>query len=299
MMPHPAAFVERLQRRIAEAGITQGNLARLVNVTQPAVSGWVSGDKVPAPDKLDLLARALGVNLVWLTTGQGRMRTADAAADRDLYRKEALWWFRDAPPDGGRDYGNANIWSFDVKLEALVREVLQNARDAATSHDTCVNVVFRIIRLAGDDLRAYREALRWGELLSHLDSSSAGGQKLATLIRDGLRHIKEKNELLLLCIEDTGTTGLIGPEKEPGKFTALCRNNLDSNKDDGGTKGGAFGLGKAVLWRASRLSTVLFCSHLSRPDEGRSEFRLLGRCELPWHQAGGGGVRWAGLVRPA
>jgi transcriptional regulator with XRE-family HTH domain len=297
MLPLPGPFAERLQRAISDAKITQSNVARLVNVTQPAVSGWLSGDKVPTPDKLDALARALGVNVAWLASGQGRMRAADPEADRAAYREQALWWFRPAPPDGGRDYGNANIWSFDVKLEALVREVLQNARDAATSPDQCVNVVFRIIRLTGDDLRAYREALHWTELLSHLSSSSTGQQKLATLIRDGLRHVEEKSELLLLCIEDAGTTGLIGPEKDTGKFTALCRNNLDSNKDDAGTKGGAFGLGKAVLWRASRLSAVLFCSHLSRPENGQADFRLLGRCELPWHQTAGAafaGPGWFG-----
>ena len=134
-------------------------------------------------------------------------------------------------------------------------------------------------------------------MLAHLASSSAGGQKLATLIRDGLRHVEEKNDLLLLCIEDSGTTGLIGPEKDTGKFTALCRDNLNSQKDEAGPKGGAFGLGKAVLWRASRLSTVLFCSHLSRPENGQADFRLLGRCELPWHQTDGkpyAGPGWFG-----
>jgi hypothetical protein len=251
---------------------------------------------MPTPDKVEMLARALGVNVGWLTAAQGRMRAADLEADRAAYREQGLWWFRPAPPDGGRDYGNANIWSFDVKLEALVREVLQNARDAATPPTLWSSGVMSSsdIRLAGDDC-AYREPRLDGS--AYPRSSSTGGQKLATLIRDGLRHVAEKNELLLLCIEDSGTTGLIGPEKDTGKFTALCRNNLDSNKDDAGTKGGAFGLGKAVLWRASRLSTVLFCSHLSRPDNGQAEFRLLGRCELPWHQTAGkafAGPGWFG-----
>ena len=292
----PGPLGERLHRAIADAKIIQSNLAELVNVTQPAVSKLALGIRVPTPDKLEVLARSLGVNHAWLASAQGRMappipkRTGPCTANRGCGGSAQR-------PDGGRDYGNANIWSFDVKLEARVREVLQNARDAATSPDQCVNVVFRIIRLAGDDLREYRKALRWTDLLAHLSSSSAGGQKLATLIRDGLRHVEEKNDLLLLCIEDSGTTGLIGAEKDTGKFTALCRNNLDSNKDDGGTKGGAFGLGKAVLWRASRMSTVLFCSESSRPENGKADFRLLGRCELPWHQTAGrafAGPGWFG-----
>lgn len=297
MPPSDSPFVDRLKRALAGANVTQSHLAKTLDVTQPAVSAWLSGDKTPTPEKIEPLARALGVNLAWLTDGTGRMPAADPTADRADYRARTRWWFRPAPQDGGRDYGNANVWSFDAKLDALVREVLQNSRDAATSSTPRVEVVFRIVRLVGDELRAYRDALRWAELLGHLGASSVGGQKLATLVRDGLRHVEEKNELLLLCIEDSGTTGLIGPEKEPGKFTGLCRNNLDSNKDDGGSKGGAFGLGKAVMWRASRLSTVLFCSHLSRPEGGQSDFRIFGRCELPWHQMGGSayaGPGWFG-----
>ena len=67
-------FAERLQRAITEASITQSNLARLVAVSQPAVSGWLSGEKMPTPDKLVAVARELGVNVAWLTSGQGRMR---------------------------------------------------------------------------------------------------------------------------------------------------------------------------------------------------------------------------------
>jgi RNA polymerase primary sigma factor len=258
-----------------------------VQTSQPAVSQWASGTKKPSPENLEALARVLRVRREWLETGLGRRQVVDEAAERAEYREQSTWAFRLAPPDGGRDYGNANVWSFDPGLDVLVREVLQNARDAGLSSGLQVEVVFRIIRLAGEDLRAYQEALRWADLRGHLDASTQNGQKLGTLIRDGLKQIEAAGELLLLAIEDSGTSGLVGQEKGEGKFTALCRNNLDSNKEGGGTKGGAFGLGKAVLWRASRLSTVLFSSHLSRPDEeGRSHYRLLGRCDLPWHQIG-------------
>ncbi len=84
-------------------------------------------------------------------------------------------------------------------------------------------------------------------------------------------------------MEDTGTIGLLGDEFGKGNFAALCRNNLDSDKQSG-TAGGAFGLGKAVLWRVSRFATVLFGSHLSVPVEDRWLARVFGRCDLPWHQ---------------
>lgn len=213
------------------------------------------------------------------------MKTTDLATDREEYLANAGWGFQKAPLER-RDYGNANVWSFDPGLDVLVREVLQNSKDAALSADKKVEVTFRIITLTGMDFHDFREALKWDHLRPHLDASKNGKQKFNTLLRDGLEQLDGKDELLLLVIEDTGTTGLTGPERDDGHFAALCRNNLDSNKEGGGAggAGGAFGLGKAVLWRASRLSTVLFCSNLSKPEEGKAAYRVLGRCELAWHK---------------
>ena len=73
---------------------------------------------------------------------------------------------------------------------------------------------------------------------------------------------------------------------------------MDSRKN--GNAGGAFGLGKAVLWRASQLSMVLLGSRLAAPEPGRSGVRLIGRCELAWHECDGeafAGPGWFG--RPA
>jgi RNA polymerase primary sigma factor len=274
-------LANRLTLALETANITQSKLGQVVGASQPAVSQWLTGKKAPAAENMEALARALRVNREWLATGAGRMRAADPDTDRDEYRDQAVWDFRPAPRDGGRDFGNANVWSFDPGLDVLVRETLQNARDAAPTADRKVEVVFRIIRLSGADKQDYLTALKWPELVKHLEASAESGQKLGTLLRDGLDRLDDE-ELLLLTIEDGGTVGLTGPERDKGNFTALCPNNLDSNKDS--TKGGAFGLGKAVLWRASRLSTVMFCSHLSQPVHGKSQFRTIGRCELAWHK---------------
>jgi transcriptional regulator with XRE-family HTH domain len=282
MLNSQDAVATRLNIAIEAAGITQSKLALAVGASQPAVSQWLTGRKVPSGDNLDALAGALRVNRDWLMTGAGRMKVPNPAADRVEYQTQAIWDFRPAPLDGGRDFGNANVWSFDPGLDVLVREVLQNARDAALTPDRRVDVVFRIIRLTGADKQDYLAALKWSSLKQHLESSAASGQKLGTLIRDGLERV-DGEDLLLLAIEDSGTVGLTGPERDESNFTALCRNNLDSNKKEG-TKGGAFGLGKAVLWRASRLSTVTFSSNLSQPMEGKSLCRLIGRCELAWHK---------------
>jgi RNA polymerase primary sigma factor len=260
----------------------------LVGTTQPAVSQWLSGKKEPSAENLTDIAKHLKIERRWLVDGIPPMKTDDPNTDRDEYKRLAGWGFRKAPPDGGRDYGNANVWSLDPGLDVLVREVLQNAKDAAVSVDKKVEVVFRIISLTGKDFSDFRESIKWDDLRKHLEASAENKQKLGTLLRDGLKRVDDEDQLLLLLIEDSGTFGLTGPEKGSGNFTALCRNNLDSNKEGAiAGAGGAFGLGKAVLWRASRLSTVLFCSHLAKPEDGQTHNRIFGRCELAWHEVPG------------
>jgi RNA polymerase primary sigma factor len=261
--------------------MTRTRLAELIGVTLNTANQWFGGRKPPTAKQHDALARALHVDRNWLATGAGPMKTATLDAQREEYRRQAVWDFRPAPQDGGRDFGNSNVWSFKPSLEVLVREVAQNSLDAALTADTRVELIFRIIRLAGADKQELLDSLNWPALVRHLKNAAAGGQKLGTQLRDGLDRL-ESEELLLLVIEDRGTIGLTGPERGTGHFTALCRNNLDSSKD--GTKGGAFGLGKAVLWCAARVSTVMFGSHLSEPVDDRSNFRVFGRCELAWHR---------------
>ena len=278
---------ERLSAVLKEQGLTQGYLAGEIGSTQAAVSQWCTSKKVPSAENIDAIVECLGVEKEWLVDGTGPIRPVNPDAERDLYSGEAIWGFREAPVDGGRDFGNANVWSFDPTIEAFVREVLQNALDAGLPGGDSVSVRFRLIELSGQDLHDYQKAVKWKDLRRHLEESTNNKQKLGALIRDGLDVLEETKKLVLLIIEDGGTSGLVGPETGEGKFAALCRNNLDSNKDDAQTKGGAFGLGKGVLWRASRFATVLFCSNLAHPNEqGNQDLRLIGRCDLPWHQIG-------------
>ncbi len=301
MLDGEPRLAERIKIAAQDAGMTQSHIAALVGTTQPAVSQWFTGKKAPSAENLVDLAKHLRVRPEWLTDGIPPMRAVDREGDMVDYLAHAGWGFRPAPRDGGRDYGNANVWSFDPGLDVLVREVLQNAKDAALSPEKKVEVAFRIITLTGMDLNDFRDAVKWSEQLRpHWDACTEGKQKFNTLLRDGLAQLDAKDELLLLVIEDAGTSGLTGPERGGGNFVALCRNNLDSNKEGSGRgAGGAFGLGKAVLWRASRLSTVLFCSNLSTPQEGKTACRIFGRCELAWHSLGAddfAGPGWFGRL---
>lgn len=275
---------DRIKALMAAHSITQSKLAKLIGTTQAAVSNWCSGNKVPGDDNLQAIAKELGANLGWLVTAKGSMFMPDERQEREKYRQEREWIFRPAPADGGRDYGNANVWSFKSDVNTLVREVLQNCRDAALGVDSRVKVVFRLIRLAGEELAKFQEAMGWDQVYPHLEVVAKQPQKLGVLLKGGLKEIRDRGELFLLIIEDSNTRGLTGPEFDSGNFMGLCRNNLDSNKEGSVSRGGAFGLGKAVLWRASRLATVLFASRPHQPEEGQGNLRVFGRCELAWHR---------------
>ena len=140
------AICSRLNAALQAADITQSKLAQLVGASQPAVSQWLAGKKAPSGENW-MPWPSTRVNRDWLTTGAGRMKSADPEADRVEYQTHGIGT-PSCPQDGGRDFGNTNVWSFDPGLDVLVREVLQNARDAALTHERKVDVVFRIIRLA-------------------------------------------------------------------------------------------------------------------------------------------------------
>jgi len=217
------------------------------------------------------------------------------------------WFFRLTPPDEGRDYGNANVWSLPWDIDTLVREAGQNSLDVVFDPAVGVEMEFRLIRLAGADLDDFKRAIKWNGsanvpgLYDHLQESAKITQKLGKILRDGLDFIKETDELVLLRVDDHHTRGLLGREFGIGNFAALCRNNLDSSKLSE-TAGGAYGLGKAVFSRASHFATVLFNSNLSDPMDVRGralkEGRLIGRTDLLWHKVGDlafAGPGWFGL----
>ncbi|SMF53056.1 helix-turn-helix domain-containing protein [Pseudogulbenkiania subflava] len=51
--------------------LSQGELARRVGVSQPAISDWENGKTEPSVDNMRTLAVELGVWFEWLATGRG------------------------------------------------------------------------------------------------------------------------------------------------------------------------------------------------------------------------------------
>jgi transcriptional regulator with XRE-family HTH domain len=70
---------ERIREAIQASGLSQGEIARRMNdaglATRPETIGrYISGRYAPSVEAIDVLAHVLGVNVVWLMRGEGRMQ---------------------------------------------------------------------------------------------------------------------------------------------------------------------------------------------------------------------------------
>jgi len=186
------------------------------------------------------------------------------------------WCFDPVPPSGARQGGDPAQFVFEPDISALVRETLQNSNDQLFEGGERVVVTFRSERFASKRLKKLREVFDLATLQSHLASISVAHARF-----EGGLEMLESECMTGLWIEDRGTTGLVGDERGSGNFAALCRDRLFSEKQTA-ESGGSFGLGKAVLWRFSLLSTVAFYSRIAEgPYAGRERFII--KAALPFH----------------
>lgn len=205
-----------------------------------------------------------------------------------LDHDEIDWVFPDLRPRGAGQGGDLTQFTMDGELETFVREVLQNANDAAyPGAEEPVEVHFRIEELTGEGLSEFKTAIRWEEWKAQVDAAAEEDNQIAKRIHRFAEGVEESGSLRLLTVEDRNTQGLTGPDEDsPDRgstnFSALVRDSLESNKQEEAA-GGKFGLGKAVLRIFSGTSTVLFNSILSENDPRPDSPRLIGRTKLPQH----------------
>ena len=211
-------------------------------------------------------------------------------------RRKPRWVFDPVPPSGQFTGGIPSAYVFKPELDTFVREVLQNSLDARQpDNEAPVEVKFTFRRLQGDDKQRFLDTLDWGYLKTHLQAVAEGNNTMSALLAHAIADLNT-SALTLLRIDDSGTEGLTGDEDTPGtNFSSLCRNILDTTKDAPG-KGGSYGLGKALLWQFSALSTVLFSSRIA--EDSPQKFRFFARTELPSHETDSSrwnGSGWYGL----
>ncbi|WP_327189478.1 helix-turn-helix transcriptional regulator [Streptomyces xinghaiensis] len=285
------AFGVWLGRQLRRRDMTQAELAAELGLTRAAVSAWITGRAEPREAVKRDIAEALGTD-EWTV----HSRTVDVPSNAPV-----SWYHRPAHADGGREFGNAAAFAFDADLSVLAREATQNSLDERLDTGRPVRVRHTLHELSGEHLRAFLVALGWDDLEPHYDAAAGRGQKVGRVLAEGLRQLRESGSLLLLRIDDYNATGLVGAEYGDSKFAAVARDQLNSNKS-GVQAGGSYGLGKATLWGTSRIGLVLINSTLSEAHEGRTERRVIGRVELPWHTLGDeafAGPAWLGETDPS
>ena len=72
-MPEKQNIGPRLQVALDNAGLTQRQLAHLLEVSAVAVTHWRFGRAMPQPHRLKQIARICGVSEQWLLTGMSEM----------------------------------------------------------------------------------------------------------------------------------------------------------------------------------------------------------------------------------
>ncbi|MFJ1802689.1 helix-turn-helix domain-containing protein [Streptomyces sp. NPDC088180] len=279
-----------LARQLKQSGMSQADLAQRVGMTRAAVSAWITGRATPREETIHKIAGALGTDLGTIHT-----RTADTLAGLPI-----SWYHRPGHADGGREFGNAAAFAFEADVGVLAREATQNSLDERLDLAQPVRVRYTLHELTGEALARFRDEIRWDDLLPHYEAAAEQDQKVGRMIAAGLSDMYARDRLVLLRIDDYNASGLTGDDYETGRFAAVVRRQLDSQKSVSGA-GGSYGLGKATLWATSRLGLVLMNSTLSEPHEGRTERRLVGRLDLPWRKVDGkpwAGPAWFGRPDP-
>ncbi|MDB6017862.1 MAG: hypothetical protein JWR19_2351 [Pedosphaera sp.] len=202
-------------------------------------------------------------------------------------------------------------------FEIFVREVLQNSLDAALSQAK-VKVRFKLhtIRNPGPK-QNFLNAIGWPALKERVAAANRIRLNRQEPPEFGNPETLAGTGIQVLEISEIGTIGLVGPEavrseqderrlpgESPKAYIALTRDDARREKQGLGS-GGTYGLGKAVLWSASQIQTVVFFSRLANsPDE--TTHRAAAQARLgphflnnhPYRGLGYGGDKRDGWCRP-
>lgn len=114
-----AAFIERLQKLVAERGASV-SLAEAIGVPNNTLHSWLSGSQ-PGRDKLLQVARATGVSLSWLIAGEGEMRPSRPPQGY----QQPLWAIHIGP--GAQRWGEPPPLAFSERLWNRILELSHGA----------------------------------------------------------------------------------------------------------------------------------------------------------------------------
>jgi transcriptional regulator with XRE-family HTH domain len=295
------ALNDRLNEAMARRRVNQSALAQHLEVSPASVSTWCGGTKRPSVANLEKMADYLGVSPGYLQFGEGT-EPAPASSDNEQQRTDYVdalrWYWRPAPRDRGREYGNAAAFAFETDIKTLGKESGQNISDEKLETASTVQARYTVSELSGATLDDFLRAIRFTAVRPHLEAAARTTRKGSTVIAKGLAQLDD-GRMIVIRIDDFDANGLTGPEFETGRFMAVARNVLDSHKVV--NAGGSYGLGWATLPSSSQFGLVLCNSTLAVAEGGKRDNRFIGVIDLPWHQLDGkeyAGRGWYGAPDP-
>ncbi|WP_128805090.1 S24 family peptidase [Klebsiella michiganensis] len=191
-------FAERLNAAMIAAGVSQGQLAEMVGVSQPAIQKMTSG-KTNGSRKMVELANALGVRPEWLSSGQGAMREdgqqpqsqLTKTGDSDVFRLDVLDLTVSAGPG-----------IINQEFVEILRSVEYAPAEARHMFDGRKAENVRIINVRGDSMSGTIEP---GDLLFvDISVKSFDGDGIYAFLYDDTAHVKrlQKMKDKLLVISD-------------------------------------------------------------------------------------------------
>ncbi len=180
------------------AGVSQGQLAEMVGVSQPAIQKMTSG-KTNGSRKMVELANALGVRPEWLSSGQGAMREdgqqpqsqLTKTGDSDVFRLDVLDLTVSAGPG-----------IINQEFVEILRSVEYAPAEARHMFDGRKAENVRIINVRGDSMSGTIEP---GDLLFvDISVKSFDGDGIYAFLYDDTAHVKrlQKMKDKLLVISD-------------------------------------------------------------------------------------------------
>lgn len=163
-------FADRLNAAMEQAGVSQGKLAAMIGVSQPAIQKMTAG-KTQGSKKIIEIASALGVRAEWLSSGVGPMIKSP---DSNNHSVSTI-----APEN---EWGTIEVWDRNTPLnEDEVEVPFYKDIEMAAGAGRCVNTDYN-----GFKLRFSKATLRrMGVECANVFCCSAVGDSMEPLIPDG------------------------------------------------------------------------------------------------------------------
>lgn len=84
------SFSERLLEVMNEKGYTKYRVAKALNMSATTISNYLNSKTKPDTTKLEVLSSLLGVNRIWLVTGEGEKYRGAATTDEKSLTGDAM-----------------------------------------------------------------------------------------------------------------------------------------------------------------------------------------------------------------